>query len=690
VASMANRLASETSPYLLQHADNPVDWYPWGPEALSAARETRKPILLSIGYSACHWCHVMAHESFEDADTAAVMNQLFINIKVDREERPDLDKIYQTAHQLLTQRAGGWPLTMFLTAEQQWPFFGGTYFPRDARYGMPAFKEVLQRAAEYYDAHAAEVARQGDAFAQAFARLEPPGNREELDATPLAFARETLAEQFDERFGGFGNAPKFPSSTNIERLLRHWRAGAGGPKPDLDALYMATLTLTRMAQGGLYDQLGGGFFRYSVDQFWLIPHFEKMLYDNALLLSVYAQAHAATGEPLFARSAAETAAWLSRDMQDSGGAFYATLDADSEGEEGRFYLWQPGQVRDLLPGQQAALLERHLGLGKPPNFEDKDWHLFVAEPLDEVAADLSLTPEAAQATLDEARTTLLEARRQRVWPGRDEKILTGWNGLVIGALATAGRTLHDPTLIDHAAAAADFVRRRLWSDAGLTACYKDGQARFQAYLDDYAFLAAGLLELLQCRWNNEEFAWLLALVERLLADFEDTGKGGFFFTAHDHEQLIHRPKSFSDDATPAGNGVTAGLLIQLGYLLGESRYLEAAQRTLAAAWQPLAEYPHAHGTLLNALESLLRPPDVIVIRGDRPDAPWQRLAQAGFNPQRLVFSIPADATDLPGALAERCAGDGTMAYVCRGHVCSPPVTRLEELAAALAEPSAAG
>ena len=684
---MANRLASETSPYLLQHADNPVDWYPWGPEALTAARETCKPILLSIGYSACHWCHVMAHESFEDADTAAVMNQLFINIKVDREERPDLDKIYQTAHQLLTQRAGGWPLTMFLTAEQQWPFFGGTYFPRDARYGMPAFKEVLQRAAEYYNSHASEVARQGDAFAQAFARLEPPGNRGELDGAPLASARKILAEQFDERFGGFGNAPKFPSSTNIERLLRHWRAGAGGGEPDLDALYMATLTLTRMAEGGLYDQLGGGFFRYSVDQFWLIPHFEKMLYDNALLLSVYAQAHAATGEPLFARSAAETAAWLCRDMQDPGGAFYATLDADSEGEEGRFYLWQPDQVRDLLPGKQAAVTERHLGLAKPPNFEDKDWHLFVAEPLGEVASSLNLTLEAARTTLDEARATLLAARRQRVWPGRDEKILTAWNGLVIGALATAGRTLNDPMLIDHAAAAAGFLRRRLWSDAGLTACYKDGQARFPAYLDDYAFLAAGLLDLLQCRWNSEEFAWLLALVERLLADFEDTGRGGFFFTAHDHEHLIHRPKSFSDDATPAGNGVTAGLLIQLGYLLGENRYLEAAQRTLAAAWQPLAEYPHAHGTLLNALESLLSPPDVIVIRGDSPDAQWQRLAQAGFNPQRLVFSIPADATDLPGALAERRAGEGTLAYLCRGHVCAPPVTRLEELAGALAEPS---
>jgi uncharacterized protein YyaL (SSP411 family) len=685
--AMPNRLSDESSPYLRQHGTNPVDWYPWGPEALDRARAEKKPILLSIGYSACHWCHVMAHESFADEDTAAIMNRAFINIKVDREERPDLDKIYQTAHQLLTQRPGGWPLTMFLSHDGQWPFFGGTYFPPEPRYGMPGFRDILERAADYYQNNAGEVAKQSDAFAEAFARLNPPASSEPLTDEPLVMARAVLAEQFDRDNGGFGGTPKFPSSTNIERLLRHWRASASAADPDLDALYMATLTLTRMAQGGLQDQLGGGFFRYSVDQHWLIPHFEKMLYDNALLLGLYAQAYGATGENLFAEVARDTANWLLTDMRADNGGFFATLDADSEGAEGRLYLWTPAEAEKILPAKQFQIISRHWGLSGPANFQDTRWHLFVAEPLDRTASALGLSAPAAATAVDDARRTLLTARRQRAWPGRDEKVLTGWNGLTIRALAIAAQKLNDPALISIATEAADCIHQQLWSsEQGLRATLMDGRARFSAYLDDYAFVADGLLELLQCRWRAQDFELLQALVETMLDSFADTREGGFFFTAHDHEPLILRPRSFADDATPSGNGVAATVLIRLGYLLGETRYLEFAQRTLQAGWLAMLEYPQAHGSLLNALEEYLNPPHVIIIRGGDQAAPWQQLANAGFNPRRLVFRIPPDAGNLPGALNQRRPGDGVVAYVCKGHVCGLPVEDLAAFAGALADP----
>ncbi len=377
-APIATALADETSPYLLQHAGNPVDWHPWGPEALEQARAEDKPILLSIGYSACHWCHVMAHESFEDEATAAVMNASFVNIKVDREERPDLDRIYQTAHQMLTQRGGGWPLTMFLSPRDHRPFFGGTYFPVEPKYGMPAFRDVLQRVAAYYAQHGAEIASQGDALVQVFGELLPPPAEAglELSRVPLGQARESLQRDFDGRFGGFGDAPKFPHPMNLEFLLRTWRATADGDHPDLQALYMATLTLTRMAEGGLYDQLGGGFCRYSVDPYWMIPHFEKMLYDNGQLLAVTAQAAVATGDPLFRRVTEETADWMLRDMAHPAGGYYSTLDADSEGHEGRFYVWTPDQVRELVTPGEYAVLSKRFGLDREANFEGL-WHLHV-------------------------------------------------------------------------------------------------------------------------------------------------------------------------------------------------------------------------------------------------------------------------------------------------------------------------
>jgi len=412
-----NRLAAETSPYLKQHAHNPVEWYPWGVEAFESARRERKPIHLSVGYSACRWCHVLEEESFEDEATARILNELFVNIKVDREERPDIDRIYQIAQQMLTQRGGGWPLTMFLTHDDQRPFFGGTYFPKEARYGLPAFRDVLERVAGYYRDHAAELRSQNDALMSAFAQLNPPpaAGDTELGAAPLKSCRAQLARSFDSRHGGFGGAPKFPHPLTIERLLRDWRASVAAPEPDLQALYMATFTLRRMAEGGINDQLGGGFCRYSVDESWMIPHFEKMLYDNGALLAAYAQAALAGGDPFYARVALETAAWTVREMQSPEGGYYSSLDADSEGHEGKFYAWDRGEVSAALSADEFAVFAPRFGLDRPANFEGR-WHLHVCSPVDEIAQRVARTPAEVEALLASARAKLLTVRAQRVRP----------------------------------------------------------------------------------------------------------------------------------------------------------------------------------------------------------------------------------------------------------------------------------
>jgi uncharacterized protein len=682
-----NRLAGETSPYLLQHADNPVDWYPWGPEALEKARAADKPILLSVGYSACHWCHVMAHESFEDATTASLMNELFVNVKVDREERPDLDRIYQTAHQMLTQRGGGWPLTMFLSPHDQRPFFGGTYFPPEPKYGMPAFRDLLQRVAQYYREHGDDIRRQGDALVEVYGQMQPPPAAQvPLTRAPLATGRAALQRDFDGRFGGFGQAPKFPHPMNLEFLLRTWRATAGDDQPDLQALYMATLTLTRMAEGGLYDQVGGGFCRYSVDPYWMIPHFEKMLYDNGQLLAVSAQAAVATGDPLFRRVTQETADWILRDLAHPDGAYYSTLDADSEGHEGKFYVWTPDAVRALLDQREYRVLARRFGLDREANFEGH-WHLHAFEPMEKVAEEAGLELADAEAALDSARAKLLAVRNRRVWPARDEKILTSWNGLAIAGLAAAARTLDRSDYIDSAARAAAFLREHCWSGGRLLAVHKDGRSRFPAYLDDHAFLAWGLLELLQARWHGPWLAWTIELAETMLAHFEDREAGGFYFTADDHESLIHRPRTFGDDATPAGNGVAARVLLRLGFLLGEPRYLDAAERTLRAAWSLVERYPHGHTSLLMALDELTEPPTIVVLRGAADDlGVWRTELDKLYEPGRIVLAIPADATDLPAALADKRPQAGTVAYVCRGTTCSAPLGTLGELVRSLKSP----
>jgi len=622
----------------------------------------------------------MAHECFEDRETATLMNELFVNIKIDREERPDIDKIYQSAHQLISRSPGGWPLTIFITADGHLPIFTGTYFPPEQ------FKEVLKRVEAFAGSHDKQIRSQGEVLKDVLAKLDTSSSGNDIEALtdkPIQLAREQLEASFDTENGGFGAAPKFPHPTNIHALLTTWRDTAEAKTPNLHALYMATLTLSRMATRGLYDQLGGGFFRYSVDQRWAIPHFEKMLYDNAALLAVYADAHAATGEELFATVAAETAEWTMRDMQNDQGGYYSTLDADSEGSEGLFYLWTPAQLEELLTDDEFSIASEHYGFDSKPNFEGVAWHLHASVPLDQISSSIPLP--RAQDLLNSARAKLLDHRNNRVWPSRDEKILVSWNGLMIKAMARTARVLRRDDLGQSATLAVDFLRDNLWVNGRLLASYKDQRARFPAYLDDYAFLADGLLELLRYRWRTEDLLFACELMDVLIERFSDP-RGGFFFTADDHETLIHRPKPFADEATPSGNGIAAQVLLALGHLLGEIRYLDAAEGILLAAGEVLTEHGQAHGTLLRALRDHLRPPQTIVMRGD-PEvlSSWQRYTSAGYNPGRDSYVIPTDSGALPGLLEKRVAGDEAVAYVCQGMECRAPVTSLEDLVAILSE-----
>ena len=664
---MPNRLAGETSPYLQQHAENPVDWLPWGEEALPLAKREGKPILLSIGYSACHWCHVMAHESFEDAEVAAVMNRLFVNIKVDREERPDLDQIYQTAHQMLTSRAGGWPLTMFLTPDGA-PFFGGTYFPKAPRYGLPGFPDLCQRVAEAWRDKRADIEQQNGELLKALsagAASRPLAG--ELSAAPLRLAVERAAQAYDPQFGGFGGAPKFPHPADLELLLRRHAA-----THDARCGEMALTTLRRMAEGGLYDQLGGGFCRYSVDERWAIPHFEKMLYDNGPLLRLYADAWRVSGEPLFRRVAEETAGWVMREMQSPEGGYYSSLDADSEHEEGKFYVWSREEVSRHTTAEEYAVVAAHYGLERPANFEGEHWHLLVALPLADVAASLGRPLAECERLLASAREKLFAAREQRIRPGRDDKILTSWNALMIEGMAHAGRVLGRDDWVASARRALDFIRRQMWQDGRLLATCKDGRAHLNAYLDDYAYLLKAVLETLQAEFDSELLAFAEALGGALLAHFEDAA-GGFWFTSHDHEALIHRVKAGHDSAMPSGNGAAAFALQRLGHVTGETRLLEAADRTLRLYYPDMERQPGGFATLLAALDEAIAPPAVVVLRGPQDQlTEWKRKISGHYWPWTLTLGLPAQAGRLPPAL-DKPVKEGVNAWVCSGVKCLEPI-----------------
>jgi uncharacterized protein YyaL (SSP411 family) len=670
---MPNRLARETSPYLQQHADNPVDWYPWGEEALAEAKRTGKPILLSVGYSACHWCHVMAHESFEDPAIAQVMNEHFVNIKVDREERPDIDQIYQVAQQLLTQRTGGWPLTMFLTPDQL-PFFGGTYFPNVPRYGMPGFPDLLQRVRAFYDENPDDIRQQGEQLAQALARMQPrsaAGDAPALTRAPLDLAVEFVRQAFDREYGGFSGAPKFPHPDSIELLLRRY-ADSGDP----EALELATFTLSKMAAGGIYDQVGGGFARYSVDAEWTIPHFEKMLYDNGWLLRLYADAWAVTRDPLFARVCDETAAWVMREMQSPEGGYYSSLDADSEGEEGKYYVWSVDEVRALLTPDEFALASRAFGLDGPPNFENHAWHMVAAHPVE----------ESQRATLDAVRAKLFAAREKRVRPGRDDKILTSWNALMIAGMARAARVFGRSDWLASARRALDFLHDHLWNGGRMLATSKDGKAHLDAYLDDHAYLLAALLEMLQADFRIQDLHWAREVGDALMARFHDDAGRGFFFTSHDHEALIQRPKPGPDNATPSGNAMAALALHRLAFLTGDTRYSDAAAGTIALFRPQLERHPASFGTLLAALEEQLIPPRTLILTGPAGGfGPWHELLDRAYLPTTLTLFIPQGTPGLPEPL-DKPGRAGVSAWLCEGATCRLPIPEPGQLREVLESP----
>jgi len=670
-----NRLAHETSPYLQQHADNPVDWHPWGEEALRLAKEQKKPILLSVGYSACHWCHVMAHESFEDREVAGVMNRLFVNIKVDREERPDIDQIYQTAHQMLTQRAGGWPLTMFLTPDQR-PFYGGTYFPKTARYNLPGFGQLLERVAQAYREQGEAIAAQNEELVAMLGHTLPAAAppSASLDPAPIATALEQLKGSFDPVHGGLGGAPKFPHPAELELCLRE-----GSLRADAQAQRVAVFTLEKMAEGGIYDQLGGGFCRYSVDQYWMIPHFEKMLYDNGPLLRLCADAWLVTGQPLFRKVCEETAGWAMREMQSPEGGYYSSLDADSEHEEGKFYVWSREEAVAVLDDEEYAVAGAVYGLDKTANFEGRHWHLHIAQPPDRLAERLGLAGDVVQHILERARDKLFVARAQRVRPGRDEKILTSWNALMIHGMLHAGRVLGRAEWIDSARRALDFLRAHLWKAGRLLAPFKDGRAHLNAYLDDHAFLLAALLESMQADFRRVDLDFAVALADLLLTQFEDQDRGGFFFTSHDHEQLILRPKPGFDNATPSGNGVAALILQRLGHLLGDPRYLTAAERTMRLYYPQLARHPSGFATLCMALAEHDEPPPVTILRGDATAlSPWQEALAHRYTPAGLVLGLDSAEPALPPAL-DKPVRPGVNAWLCRGVKCLAPIGELDAL-----------
>jgi uncharacterized protein YyaL (SSP411 family) len=680
-ATFTNRLVDETSPYLRQHAHNPVDWYPWGDEALTRARAENKPILLSIGYSACHWCHVMAHESFEDPDTAAIMNRAFINIKVDREERPDLDAIYMDAVQAMTG-SGGWPMTMFLTPDGV-PFYAGTYFPPTPRYGMPGFRQLLQSLASAYQQRPGDIQRSADQIRQMLRQSEllQPAS-EALSPQVLDRAYQELAARFDTRYAGFGQAPKFPPSMALEFLLRY-HARTGQPH----ALEMVEQTLSQMARGGIYDQIGGGFHRYATDERWLVPHFEKMLYDNAQLARVYALAFQVTGKPLYRQITEETLAYVLREMTGAEGGFYSAQDADSEGEEGKFFLWTQDEVRELLGPDDAALFGRYYDVTARGNFEMKNI-LHVELPLEIVASQARIEPSRLAAIIARGRAILFAARQKRVAPGLDDKMLTSWNGLMLTAFADAARILGREDYRQVAVAAANFLLSRLRDPQSgrLLRTYKDGRAKLNAYLEDYAMLAEGLLALYQATF---ELRWLQeaqALADLMLAHFWDADKGGFFSTSDDHEALIARPKEVVDNAMPSANASAASVLLTLGKLLGNEMYERHAVAILQLLRDGMMRAPGAFSRLLCVLDFHLAPPREIAIIGavTAPDSQallhevWQY-----YRPNTLVAVAPVEdktSRALIPLLAGRdqIKGEAT-AYVCENYTCKLPVTTVNAL-----------
>ncbi len=682
-----NRLIHETSPYLLQHAYNPVEWYAWGEEALERAKREDLPILLSIGYSACHWCHVMERESFESEKIAAIMNRNYVCIKVDREERPDLDKVYQNAHQMFNQRGGGWPLTAVLTPDELIPIHVGTYYPAEPRQGMPGFGDLLTKIAELYGRKNRFLAEHSAAVKNAFSKLEAAhsGTADSIDGRLLQRAVENLINQYDPVFGGFGDAPKFPNPTQIEMLLHYWqRASHPDPKTERRAIDMAVHTLEAMAAGGLYDQLGGGFCRYSVDAKWEIPHFEKMLYDTAQLMPLYVDAGFLAQRQDFHNVAIESGEWVLREMQSSDGGYYSAFDADSEGEEGRFYVWTLEELGQLLSKEELDVVIIRFGLRGAPNFEGR-WHFRITSSIADVAHRADLGRSQVVRLLETARQKMLKARGKRVPPLCDDKILASWNGLMIKAMARTGRLLGRSDFVDSAEQALNFIRGRMWQNNRLVATARGDKAHLNAYLDDYAFVADAAIELLQARWRDSHVEFVEQLINVLLTHFVDPHSGAFFFTSDDHEKLLYRAVPTHDDATPSGNGVAAQVLLKLNYLTGKQHYREAADRIMQMFQNTAAQYPSAFGSGLIAIEDSVAPSPTLVIRGKEVELKqWTEACVAAGAQKLITYAVPSDAGRMPGLIPSgKGESAGPAAYLCEGFMCSAPCHSLEELLAVL-------
>ncbi|MBV9925086.1 MAG: thioredoxin domain-containing protein [Acidobacteria bacterium] len=676
-----NRMIHETSPYLLQHAHNPVDWFPWGEEAFRRAREEDKPILLSIGYSACHWCHVLMHESFENEETARQMNEQFVNIKVDREERPDLDQIYMNAVQMMT-RHGGWPLTVFLTPDLV-PFYGGTYFPPVDQHQMPGFPRILAAVAEAYRTRPEEVRQSAWEILSELRRMSvAQESSEAVNPQILDNAYRGLARSFDPRFGGFGGAPKFPSSMNLDFLLRIYeRTG------DARALEMVTHSCRMMARGGMYDQLDGGFHRYSTDARWLVPHFEKMLYDNALLTRLYLHTYQATGEHFFRQIAEETLAYVRREMLDESGAFYSTQDADSEGVEGKFFVWDREEVETLLGPEDARLFCAYYDVTEGGNFEERNI-LHVERDAAEVARAENVTVERLTEALNRGRGRLFNERETRVKPGRDEKVITAWNGLMLEAFAEASAVLEREDYREVAERNAEFILDTVFKDGLLLHVYKDGRAKHVGFLDDYAFVVSGLVTLYETTGRVRWLEAAVSLTDKMVEEFWDEEGGGLFYNGRSGEKLIVRNKDYFDNATPSGNSVAAEALLRLSVLTGNEGYRRKAVNVLRLVRDAVERYPSAFGYALGAIDFHLSTPKEIVVVGEAEQArPLLREVWGRYLPNKVVVHSSIDDRDaarLVPLLQDRTAQGGrATAYVCQNYTCLQPVNTPEELAAQL-------
>jgi len=678
---MSNRLNDSTSPYLLQHAQNPVDWHPWDNHSLALAMHLDKPILLSIGYSACHWCHVMERECFQNREIAEVMNDHFVCIKVDREERPDLDRIYQLAYQILNHKPGGWPLNLCLTPQGHAPFFAGTYFPPEPRLNLPSFKTVLEQASKHYRLNRDRLAEHHVSFAAALEQINPKhpvGDFPDADKLLLS-AINTLQGEFDEIHGGFGSPPKFPHPTQLDLLMIGTQSSQASISKRCSQ--MAALTLSRMAGGGLFDQLRGGFFRYSVDRGWTIPHFEKMLYDNSQLLFTYSIAFMHFETPIYERITKETASWAISEMQGETGGYYSTLDADSEDHEGKYYVWSETDLRAVLPGPLYSEVEQQYGLFGEPNFEGC-WHFSLNRETD--LETFNEQPDAMP-EFHQAKQQLLEIQNTRQRPDLDCKVLTAWNGLMIKGMAKAACTLNQPAYLNSARQAVQFVRDNLWRGDRLMACCIDGKTTLNGYLDDHAFMLEGLLEMLAAKWNSADLDFAIRISEAMLERFEDPEVGGFYFSSHDHEQLLCRLKPGADDAIPSGNAFAIRGLYNLGTLTGNPQYLESANRAIQLFADELKRQPSVNASMVIALQQIKHGAIVILRANSTEQQAWQEALAGMIHPLINVYRIDSDEGGLPESLASKKPGVGGTAYICRGASCGEPVTSPRTLLEILSE-----